>query len=198
MHNIEPYYAWRNLYTAEGDECSPFHGRQYNEFEFTEKIYNHYLHPQWDSMGSPTLFIKILYVGYDEKFAIIELIGEWNDCLHNDIMLLKRNIVDEMVDLGINKFILLGENVLNFHGSDDCYYEEWFDELDDGWIALIGFREHVLSEFSRDNIDQYFVSGEMLNEMQWRTYRPLQLFQKVEQVLNRRIGFSHEEEFELI
>ena len=41
-------------------------------------------------------------------------------------MHLKRNILETFMANGIQKFILLGENVLNFHGSDDCYYEEWF------------------------------------------------------------------------
>ena len=40
----------------------------------------------------------------------------------------------------------IGENVLNFHHSDDAYYEEWFDEVmeDDGWIALLNFRSTCL------------------------------------------------------
>ena len=47
--------------------------------------------------------------------------------------------------LGINKYILIGENILNFHYSDDSYYEEWFDDNgDNGWIVLLNFREHVL------------------------------------------------------
>mgnify|MGYP000583790805 CR=1 FL=1 len=32
----------------------------------------------------------------------------------------------------------IGENVFNFHGSDDCYYEEWFDELEEGVAQLTG------------------------------------------------------------
>ena len=51
---------------------------------------------------------------------------------------------------GIERFILIGENVLNFHASDDCYYEEWFDEVTDadGWIALLNFRQHVVAGWS--------------------------------------------------
>ena len=41
-------------------------------------------------------------------------------------MFLKRNIIDELVGEGIDKFIMIGENVLNYHASDDSYYEEWF------------------------------------------------------------------------
>ena len=118
MHTIEPYYAWRNHYVASEDSRSPFFERIYNEMSYHMKIYDHYIHPQWDNIGSSTLFIKILWVDYEEESAIIELLGEWNDCLHNDIMRLKRDIVDCLQNEGICKFILIGENVLNFHYSE--------------------------------------------------------------------------------
>ena len=122
MHHIEPYFSWQHLYSASDDNLSPFYGREYSEFEYSTTIYNHYIHPQWDDIGSPTLFIKILFADYNEGFAIIELFGEWNDCINNDIMFLKRDIADQLILHGINKFILIGENILNFHSSDDCYY----------------------------------------------------------------------------
>lgn len=187
MHQIEPYWNWRNLYTAEHDEASPFYGREYSEFYFSDHVYNHYIHPQWDSIDSETLFIKILYTDYEEKFTIIECLGEWNDALHNDIMHLKRNVIDVLIDEGINQFILIGENVLTFHSSDDSYYEEWFEDIEEGWIALINFRDHVLQDFSDIGIDQYFVQGGSLNEIAWRTFRPLAFYQKVEQYVQRRI-----------
>ncbi len=187
MHEIEPYYNWRHLYTAEEDIRSPFYEREYSEFEFSNSIYNYVIHPQWDDIGSPTLFIKILYAEYEERFAIIEMIGEWNDCINNDIMTLKRDIIEKLMACGINKFILIGENVLNFHGSDDCYYEEWCDELEDGWIALLNFREHVLKEFAKERIGHYFISGGPLAEMSWRTLTPLQLFQLVERQAARQL-----------
>ena len=190
MHTLEPYFNWRNLYTSDTDARSPFYGREYSEFEYTDTIYDFIIHPQWDNMGSPTLFMKLLYAEYEQGYCIMELMGEWNDTLHNDVMTLKRSIVDELLYQGINKFILIGENVLNFHPSDDCYYEEWFEEAEDGWIMLINFRDHVLREFSAMNIDQYFVSGGELEEVAWRTYRPMQLFQKLEQVVDRRLGSS--------
>lgn len=187
MHDIEPYYNWRDLYIASEDERSPFFGREYSEFEYTNQIYNYLIHPQWDDMGSPTLFIKILFVDYDDGFAIIELLGEWNDLLNNDIMILKRDIADYMLANKINKFILIGENVLNFHASDDCYYEEWFDDVEDGWIVLLNFRDHVLKEFHRGNIDYFTVSGGQLNDLPWRTLLPIQLFEKIESVIRMRL-----------
>ena len=175
---------------ASEDPYSPFFEREYSEFEFTSKIYNYYIHPQWDSFGSQTLFMKILYCHYEQGFAVIELIGEWNDLLYNDIMFLKREVIETMMDQGVSKFILIGENVLNFHFSDDSYYEEWFEDVqaENGWIALINFRDHVLEDMMSANIDHYFLCGGNLQEVDWRTYRPEVLFQRILSHVTRRIG----------
>jgi hypothetical protein len=188
MHLIEPFYGWRTYYVASEDPSSPFFEREYSEFEFSNKIYNFYIHPQWDNFGSSTLFIKILFVEYEDQFAVLEMIGEWNDAIENDIMILKRDIIEPLMHSGINKFILIGENVLNYHFSDDCYYEEWFDEVEDGWIALINFHDHVLSEFERIQIDHYFAMGGELEEIEWRTYTPFQFFKKVESLVDKRLN----------
>ena len=189
MHDIEPYYNWRGYYVASEDPYSPFFEREYSEFEFSSKLYNYYIHPQWDSFGSQTLFMKVLYCHYENGFAIIELIGEWNDLLYNDIMFLKREVIELMMQEGVSKFILIGENILNFHFSDDSYYDEWFDEVseNDGWIALMNAREHVLADMGDASIDRYFVSGGKLNEVKWRTMNPDQLFESVERQVMRRL-----------
>lgn len=188
MHFIEPFYNWRGYYIASEDGNSPFYEREYSEFEFDKRIYNYLIHPQWDHFGSTTLFLKVLYSDYDSGYSIIEFIGEWNDAIENDIMVLKRDVIESMMSNGIHKFILIGENVLNFHSSDDCYYEEWFEEVEEGWIATINFHEHVVKEFIAANIDQYFVFGGELEEIEWRTYLPTNLFAKVESLVNKRIG----------
>ena len=188
MHEIEPYYRWRDDYIAAEDPRSPFFETRYNEFEFDKQIYNYLIHPQWDFFGSQTLYVKVLYADYDVGYAILEFIGEWNDALHNDIMLLKREILELMITDGINKFILIGENVLNFHSSDDCYYEEWFQDADEGWIAGINFREHVISEFKRNNIDYYINFGGHLDDMNWRNLKPLQLYKNIELELAKRLN----------
>ena len=188
MHTLEPYYNWRGFYIASEDVDSPFFDREYSEFEFSDKIYNHYIHPQWDHFGSQTLLLKVLYANYEEGFSVIEMIGEWNDLLYNDIMFLKREVIEMMMKSGISKFIVIGENVLNFHTSDDSYYEEWFDDVNDsdGWIALMNFRNHVLDDFKSANIDSYFVMGGQLNEIRWRAMNPDQLFEAVQkQVMHR-------------
>ncbi len=191
MHDIEPHWLWRDYYIAAEDERSPLYQTEYSEFEFTHAIYNYVIHPQWDYIGSPTLYIKILYVDYDQSFCIIEFIGEWNDLLYNDIMFLKRNIVESLEAEGIKKFILLGDNILNFHSSDDCYYQEWSEDIEDGWIAAINFRQFIIKEFKSQHIDYYITFGGELDDLNWRTYTPMLLFEKVESLMTKRIGSNN-------
>ena len=113
--------------------------------------------------------------------------GEWNDTIENDIMILKRDIIDEFISLGINKFILIGENVLNFHSSDDCYYEEWIDDIEDGWVALVNFHQHVISEMQSAGIDQYLVMGGEMEMLDWRSYLPNDFYLKVEGIVTKRL-----------
>lgn len=188
MQDIEPYYRWRELYIASEDEFSPFYGTVNSEFEFSNTVYNYYIHPQWDEFGSNTLYLKVIYADYDRSFAVIEFIGEWNDALYNDIMFLKREVIETMLGNGITKFILIGENVLNFHGSDDCYYEEWFHDVEDGWIAALNFRPHVMKEMERFNIDSYLVTGGQLDDLNWRLYNPLELIAQIEMIVSRRLN----------
>lgn len=188
MQDIEPYFRWRDLYRAEDDRLSPFYGREYNEFEYTHSIYNYAIHPQWDEFGSPTLYIKLLWVDYSDGCAIIEMMGEWNDAVTNDIMFLKRDVIEVLIENGITRFILIGENVLNFHSSDDCYYEEWFQDIEDGWIVALNFQEHVLEEFRNTNIDYYVNFGGNLDHVSWRVLTPAGLLRIVEETMSRRLG----------
>ena len=189
MHDIEPYYHWRDQYISAEDDRSPFFGRVYDEFTFRNKIYNYFIHPQWDGFGSATLYTKILYADYDEHFAIMEFIGEWNDCLSNDIMFLKRDVVDEMKTQGITKFILVCENVLNFHGSDNSYYEEWYDDVveEGGWITFINTLDHVSQEMADTDIQFYASFGTPFNNINWRTQKPKVLYQAIESLINGQI-----------
>ncbi len=186
MHDIEPYFKWRDYYVASEDDKSPFHGRTYNEFQFTQKIYNYFIHPQWDFIGSPTLYIKILYVDYFKGFAIIELIGEWNDAVHNDIMFLKREIADYLINAGIYRFVLLCDNVLNFHGDDDSYYEEWYDDIkdEDGWVALVNLREHMYQEMSEMKLEYYIRMDDEIADLEWRRHMPDALYKLISKELD--------------
>jgi len=190
VHTIEPYYNWRSYYVASEDPQSPFFDREYSEMYFTDHIYDHYIHPQWDNIGSPTLFLKILFVDYIDGFAVIEMMGEWNDCINNDIMILKRDIMECLMNEGVSQFILIGENVLNFHSSDELYYEEWFDEVEEmgGWISMLNFRDHVIEDFQDADIDSFFVMGGQLNDLSWRTYTPMNLYRKISDVVMHRLG----------
>ena len=190
MHDIEPFYNWQHLYVASEDEESPFFGTEYSEFTFSNTVYNYYIHPQWDDMGSETLYLKILFVDYEEGYAFIELIGEWNDAINNDIMLLKRDIIDDLIFHKINKFIIIGENVLNYHSSDDSYYEEWFEDVEDGWIVFLNFRDHVLKEFKNAGLDYYFNTGGELNDFEWRKFSPGQVFGNISKIISKRLAYK--------
>ena len=190
MHTIEPYYRWETVYRSVEDERSPFYEVDYNFQQYSNTIYGYYIHPYWDFFGSETLYLKVIYANYHQGYAMIELIGEWNDALYNDIMFLKREVITHMIDEGIKKFILIGENILNFHGSDDCYYEEWFEEVEDGWIAAVNFREHVLEEWKNYNVDWYINFGGDLDVVNWRTLKPAKFFQLIDSVIMRRIELT--------
>ena len=185
MHDIEPFYMWRDYYIASEDERSPFFGRQYSEFEFSNAIYNYVIHPQWDEIGSPTLYAKILYADYDISFAVIELIGEWNDCVTNDIMYLKRNVIDHLQKEGIHKFAIICENVLNFHGDEDYYYEEWWYDIieEDGWVVLLNLLFHVEREMFETRLDSYLHFGQDFNDFNWRQLLPQILHYKIDQMV---------------
>lgn len=187
MHDIEPFYNWRHLYIAEEDERSPFYGRQYSEFEFSQTVYNYYIHPQWDDFGSRTLYMKVIYVEYDLHFAIIELIGEWNDAIENDIMMLKREVIDKMEAEGIIHFLFIAENVLNFHSGDKDYYEEWFEEMADsnGWVVILNMPEATQYDFKKRKL-QYYI--ELMNITEWRIYRPHHLFRLVHETISKRLN----------
>ena len=188
MHEIEPYYNWQKYYDSSEDDRSPFYGKEYNHDVYSETIYGYYIDPAWDNFGSETLYLKILYVDYDAGYAVIELIGEWNDTLNNDIMTLKRNVLELMMNEGINKFILIGENILNFHGSDDSYYEEWYDEVEDGWIAAVNFPEFVQRELQKYHLDQYINMGGTLQVDNWRTLKPSAFYEVVNGFIQRRLN----------
>lgn len=179
MHDIEPFFNWRHLYVSEEDENSPFFGVQHDEFAYTKTIYNYFIHPQWDDFGSDNLYLKVLYADYQLSFVVIELIGEWNDCIENDIAILKREVIDPMISKGIYKFILIGENALNFHSSDDCYYEEWYEDIRDegGWIVCLNLPEQTAQEFQQAGLDRYI---NILTNDRWRTFQPAHLYHLID------------------
>src|SRR5436190_11789557 len=107
MHQIVPYDNWLQFYDPSEDDRLPFYGKEYNYDLYSETIYGYYIDPAWDSIDSETLYIKILYTDYTAGFTVIEFIGEWNDAINNDVMHLKRNVIELMLKEGINKYILI-------------------------------------------------------------------------------------------
>lgn len=186
MHEIEPFYNWRHLYIGEEDPRSPFFGREYSEFTFSQAVYNYYIHPQWDEFGSNTLYMKVIFADYDEGFVIIELIGEWNDAVSDDIMTMKRDVIDKFEQEGIFKFILIAENVLNFHSGDIDYYEEWFEEVTDneGWVVVLNMPQQSQYDFRKARITRYV---ELMERPNWRTFQPDNLFNLIDQEINNRL-----------
>jgi len=184
MHELEPFYNWRHLYTAEDDELSPFYGTEHSEFEYSNTVYNYYIHPQWDEFGSRTLYMKVLYTDYELNFSIIELIGEWNDAVENDIMQLKRSVIDPMMAQNITKFVLITENVLNFHSSDTEYYEEWNEDINEagGWIVLVNTPAHTRQEMIQGKLGRYM---QMVDNPNWRTHQPADFFQAIDNAMLR-------------
>jgi hypothetical protein len=188
MQDIEPYYNWLKYYDSSQDPLSPFFGKEYNYDLYQNTIYGFFIDPGWDSIESETLYLKILYADYDDGFVIVEFLGEWNDAINNDIMHLKRNFIELLTAQGVNKFILIGENILNFHGADDSYYEEWLEEVEDGWIAAVSFPVFIQEEFRKYHIDQYINMGGTLQIQHWRTLHPVRFYELVRELIGRRLN----------
>lgn len=188
MHQIEPFANWLKYYDSSQDPNSPFFGKEYNYDLYSETVYGYYIDPAWDNFGSETLYLKTLYADYEQGFAVIEFIGEWNDTINNDIMTLKRDFLEVLMYAGIKKFILIGENIFNFHGSDDLYYEEWFEEVEEGWIAAVSFPDFIQEEFKKYKIDMYVNMGGTLQIEQWRTLHPKRFYELVNSLIVRRLN----------
>ena len=122
--------------------------------------------------------------------GFIEFIGEWNDCTQNDIEFLKRDFLDILIEHGISKFVLIGENILEFFSSDSEYYEEWYEDIKDkdGWIIAINFREHILEEMRQADIHRYVNINEKYAEINWRQYKPFHLVSYLDDLLIKVIS----------
>jgi MFS superfamily sulfate permease-like transporter len=123
---------------------------------------------------------------YEEHYLVMELIGEWNDAIENDIMELKREVIDKFFAEGITRYILIAENVLNFHSDGRDYYEEWFEEVTDenGWVVILNMPEQTQHDFRKARLNRYLELMEMTN---WRTYKPFHLFKKIDGDIMQRL-----------
>ena len=114
------------------------------------------------------------------------MIGEWNDAIENDIMELKREVIDKLAHYNITKYILITENILNFHSGDKDYYEEWFENVTDenGWIVSLNMPEQSQYDFRKQKLNYYI---ELMEIPEWRTYKPYHLFKKIDDELMKRL-----------
>ena len=96
-------------------------------------------------------------------------------------------MIDQLFSEGITKFILITENVLNFHSGDRDYYEEWFDEVTDenGWIVALNMPEATQYDFRRKKLNYYIELMEMPN---WRVFKPEHLFAVINNELSKRLN----------
>jgi hypothetical protein len=87
---------------------------------------------------------------------------------------------------GINKFILIAENVLNFHSSDDSYYEDWREQLQDvgGWVVILDMPLQSQYDFKQARLTNYI---ELVDFPQWRTLKPEIIFQQLDGMMFKRL-----------
>ncbi|RMG21532.1 MAG: hypothetical protein D6730_18115 [Bacteroidetes bacterium] len=180
LHHIEPFYGWLKLYSHQQDERSPFHEVEHNLFYYDRSVNRIPAHPLWDDIGSESLLVKILFADYFQGYAIIELFGEWNDLFDNDFKLLAENCLTYLIDHGIQKFILVCENVFHIYPDTEDYYQALQEELDEGWICVLRARPQVWQEMQAYHIAQYFYQSPLLDELPWRKLKPSQLYYLVE------------------
>ena len=102
-------------------------------------------------------------------------------------MRLKREVIDEFLKEGISKFILITENVLNFHSSDDSYYEEWFEDIAEagGWIVSLNMPAPTQHDFIKARLNNYIG---LIGFVPWRTMKPDVLFNQVDNLLLRKLA----------
>jgi len=185
MFDIEPHYGWLHMYDPEKDKHSPFYGVEHNIFEFDRSVYNMPAHPLWEDIDSENLLLKILFADYAEGYAIIELMGEWNDLQFNDFKLMCRNCLELLFDYGINKFILICENVFHVYLESDEYYAAFQEDIGDGWIFLLRGRAEVLAEFEHYGISAYVAWSLQLDALNWRKMKPEDLYAAVQAYYQR-------------
>ena len=86
-------------------------------------------------------------------------------------MLLKTELIDHLIDCGIQNFAIIAENVLHFHADADDYYQQWKEDIS-GEIFIINALSHVLDELQSYKLHYYLSFGGSLNEVNWRVTKP--------------------------
>jgi hypothetical protein len=91
-----------------------------------------------------------------------------------------------MFGYGIFKFILIAENVLNFHSSDDSYYEDWREQLEDvgGWVVILDMPTQSQYDFVQARLNNYVA---LMDFPQWRTLKPEIVFEQIDDLMIKRL-----------
>jgi MFS superfamily sulfate permease-like transporter len=87
---------------------------------------------------------------------------------------------------GIYKFIIIAENVLNFHSSERDYYEEWYEDVTDenGWTVILNMPQQTQHDFTKLKLNRYL---ELMELTDWRVYKPFHLFKKIDTQIGSRL-----------
>jgi hypothetical protein len=84
--------------------------------------------------------------------------------------------------------VIIAENVLNFHSSDDSYYEDWYERLtdEDGWVAIVNMPAQSQHDFKRSHIDRYI---QLVDLDLWRTQKPEFIITRIEDLRDKRLDY---------
>ena len=109
-----------------------------------------------------------------------EFIKNGNDCITNDIMFLKRDVADVLIEkASINSFccVIMCQP---FMVPDDCY-EEWWDDIKDagGWVCMVNSLIMWATEMKRTRLQYYTHFGAVFNDVNWHNKLPEMVFQEI-------------------
>lgn len=177
FQEVEPYAGWLLFYDPSTDERAPLPAGPEGDLP-SRYIYTFAANPLWDSIDSESLLVKILYLHYQEGYAVVELLGEWNDLFENDFRLLCERLINPLMEEGVNRFVFICENVFNVYIDATDYYEDLQDRLADeaGWICLLKARPNVQEGLAASQLDRYLLWDDQLDHLRWRKLKPWDLF----------------------
>ncbi len=76
--------------------------------------------------------------------------------------------------------------MLNFHSSDDSYYEDWREQVEDatGWVVILNMPAQSQYDFVQARLNKYI---ELVDFAQWRTLKPELVFQQLDDLMLKRL-----------
>ena len=61
------------------------------------------------------------------------------------------------------------------------------EEIEEGWIIGLNFRDHVIEEMQTAQIDYYINLGGSFQDTNWRKFNPIGLFEHLNQLVAKRL-----------